>query len=76
EQTLLQLALSLEAYSTHPISKAIVDYTSKLNISPKHVSDFENITGKGIKGIIDNKIPKYGVLMPKCSIIIFPPLTV
>src|SRR5699024_3973615 len=35
-QTLLQLALSLEAYSTHPISKAIVDYTSKLNISPKH----------------------------------------
>ena len=55
-QTLLQLALSLEAYSTHPISKAIVDYTSKLNISPKHVSDFENITGKGIKGKIDNQI--------------------
>ncbi|RIL77195.1 cadmium-translocating P-type ATPase [Staphylococcus cohnii] len=55
-QTLLQLALSLEAYSTHPISKAIVDYTSKLNITPKHVSDFENITGKGIKGKIDNQI--------------------
>lgn len=55
-QTLLQLALSLESYSTHPISKAIVDYTSKLNISPKHVSDFENITGKGIKGKIDNQI--------------------
>ncbi|MGI2278208.1 heavy metal translocating P-type ATPase [Staphylococcus cohnii] len=55
EQTLLQLALSLEAYSTHPISKAIVDYTSKLNITPKHVSDFENITGKGIKGKIDNQ---------------------
>ncbi len=56
EQTLLQLALSLEAYSTHPISKAIVDHTTKLNISPKHVSDFENITGKGIKGKIDNQI--------------------
>ncbi|MEQ6961436.1 heavy metal translocating P-type ATPase [Staphylococcus arlettae] len=55
-QTLLQLALSLESYSTHPISKAIVGYTSKLNISPKHVSDFENITGKGIKGKIDNQI--------------------
>ncbi|MFW2432620.1 heavy metal translocating P-type ATPase [Staphylococcus cohnii] len=54
-QTLLQLALSLEAYSTHPISKAIVDYTSKLNITPKHVSDFENMTGKGIKGKIDNQ---------------------
>src|SRR5699024_626247 len=56
EQTLLQLALSLEAYSTHPISKAIVDHTATLNISPKHVKDFENITGKGIKGKIDNQI--------------------
>src|SRR5699024_12353751 len=56
EQTLLKLALSLEAYSTHPISKAIVEHTTKLNISPKHVSDFENITGKVIKGKIDNQI--------------------
>ena len=32
ETTLLNIAMSLESYSTHPISNAIVDYAMQLNV--------------------------------------------
>ncbi|MEB7394195.1 heavy metal translocating P-type ATPase [Mammaliicoccus sciuri] len=57
EETLLNIAMSLESYSTHPISNAIVDYANQLNIKASDVTNFENIVGQGIKGKInDNDI--------------------
>ena len=38
ETTLLNIAMSLESYSTHPISNAIVDYAMQLNVKKAYVS--------------------------------------
>src|SRR5699024_7663231 len=53
ETTLLNIALSLESYSTHPIINAIVDYANQLNVKASDVTDFKNIVGQGIKGKIN-----------------------
>lgn len=53
EESLLNIAVSLESFSTHPISNAIVDYVSQFNSITYEVTDFENIVGRGIKGKID-----------------------
>ena len=54
-QKLLQLAASLEAKSSHPISKAFEGYMSENNVTQLEVSDFENIPGFGIKGKVENE---------------------
>ena len=55
DQKLLQLAASLEAKSSHPISKAFEGYMSENNVTQLEVSDFENIPGFGIKGKVENE---------------------
>jgi len=52
----LQIAGSLEIKSKHPLAEAVVQYTEKSGMEFKDVSNFESITGKGIKGIIDGKM--------------------
>ncbi|MEB8125493.1 cadmium-translocating P-type ATPase [Staphylococcus succinus] len=54
KEMFLDIALSLEAYSTHPISNAIVDYVSQFKSITYDVTDFENIVGRGVKGKIDH----------------------
>jgi len=49
EVELLKKVASLEKKSTHPIAKAFEEYDSY------EVIEFENIVGKGIRGIVDNK---------------------
>lgn len=51
----IQYCASLEKASEHPVAAAVLDYAKEKNISLLDVKDFEYITGKGIKGIIDNK---------------------
>ena len=54
---LIQLAGSLEAKSTHPISKAFIEYLETNKIELLDVEKFEDISGYGITGIInDNTI--------------------
>ncbi|MDT4038192.1 HAD family hydrolase, partial [Staphylococcus aureus] len=48
KEMFLNIALSLESYSTHPISNAIVDYVSQFKSITYDVTDFENIVGRGI----------------------------
>jgi len=55
EKELLQLVGSLEAKSTHPISKAFEEYLKKNKIQPIEAKEFENISGLGIKGKINEK---------------------
>lgn len=52
----LSLLTSLESKSEHPIAKAVVEYAKEKNINSVSIMDFENKPGKGIKGIIENKI--------------------
>lgn len=49
----MTLACSLESKSTHPISNAFNIYQKEHNIFLKETSSFEEIPGKGLKGIID-----------------------
>ena len=51
---LIQLAGSLEAKSTHPISKAFIEYLETNKIELLDVEKFEDISGYGITGIIDD----------------------
>jgi len=55
KNNLLQLAGSLEAKSTHPISKAFTEYLKENNIEILDVQDFENLSGYGIKGKIEGR---------------------
>ncbi|MDX2028242.1 MAG: heavy metal translocating P-type ATPase [Alphaproteobacteria bacterium] len=58
EANYLQLAASLDAHSEHPVASAIVAQWSQKQGEQRllDVSDFESITGRGAKGIIDNNL--------------------
>ena len=55
EYKLLQMIGSIEAKSTHPIGKAFVDYLDEKKIDILQVTNFEEITGLGVKAKIDNE---------------------
>ena len=55
---IIQLAGSLEAKSTHPISKAFKEYLEANKIELLNVEKFEDISGYGITGIIENEYNK------------------
>ena len=55
EDKFLQIALSIEHLSEHPLSDAIISYADEKNIENLTVSDFESLVGRGIKAKIDNK---------------------
>ncbi len=52
---LLQLAGSIENKSTHPISKAFIDYLEENKIDKLETSNFKNIPGYGIIAYINNE---------------------
>lgn len=57
---LLDIALSLESLSNHPIAKSIVKYASQEGFTVKNVSEYEEIAGKGVKGLIGDSIAYAG----------------
>lgn len=52
---LMQITGSLESKSTHPIGQAFKDYLKENKIEKINVNEFENITGLGITGNINNE---------------------
>ena len=52
---LLQLVGSLESKSTHPIAKPFIEYLKENKIEELEVHDFENLSGHGIVGKIQNE---------------------
>ena len=55
DEDLIRLAASVEQNSTHPIAKAIVNRAKELNLDLAQTSEFENVTGKGLKAEINSK---------------------
>ncbi|WP_029904493.1 cation-translocating P-type ATPase [Prevotella sp. 10(H)] len=49
-----EILLSLEKQSEHPLADAVIQYFSGLSSLP--VSNFESITGKGVKGVVNGEI--------------------
>jgi len=55
ENELLRVAASLETASEHPLATAIVKGTKERGIVVAAASDFESITGRGVRGRVDGK---------------------
>ncbi|MBR9653542.1 copper-transporting P-type ATPase [Thalassovita aquimarina] len=62
EAEVLHLAASLERGSEHPLAEAIVRGAEKRGIAIADARDFEAITGKGVKGVVDGKAVALGNL--------------
>ncbi len=57
EKELVKYIYSLEINSNHPVAKSIVNYYERNYGNDKYdVDDFEEISGNGLKGIIENKV--------------------
>ncbi len=54
ETTLLRLAAGLERGSEHPLSAAIVAGAEARHLALPAVQDFQSVTGKGVKGTVEN----------------------
>lgn len=52
---LLELAALIESQSTHPVAESIVK-AYKGNIKKERLSSVEEVAGKGIKAVVDNKV--------------------
>lgn len=55
ENDILTIAASVDANSEHPVAEAIVKGAKEKGIQLKKTEQFEAVTGKGVKGVIDGK---------------------
>ena len=56
EEELLTAAAALEAKSEHPLSRAVLEEASLRGISPRDVSDFSILPGRGLTAVLEGKI--------------------
>jgi Cu2+-exporting ATPase len=54
-EELLGIAYSVESQSEHPIAKGIVEEGKKQGIKLREVSGYQNITGTGLKALVDGR---------------------
>ncbi len=62
EAEVLRLAASLERGSEHPLAEAIVRGAEERGVEMAKAEDFEAVTGKGVKGVVDGKAVALGNL--------------
>jgi Cu+-exporting ATPase len=55
EKELLRLAASLEQASEHPLAQAVIKGAIERGLLLSKAMDFESITGKGIRGVVDGR---------------------
>ncbi|NOX82769.1 MAG: copper-translocating P-type ATPase [Alphaproteobacteria bacterium] len=60
ETEVLRLAASLERGSEHPLAEAIVAGAQERGVEMTDATDFEAITGMGVKGVVDGKAVALG----------------
>ena len=60
DKELLRLAASLERGSEHPLAAAIVKGAEAREISLAHPSDFESLTGRGARGMVEGRAVAVG----------------
>ncbi|WP_455363802.1 copper-transporting P-type ATPase [Sphingopyxis granuli] len=62
EAEVLRLAATLERGSEHPLAEAIVAGAEERGVALGEATDFEAVTGKGVKGTVDGKSVALGNL--------------
>jgi len=55
DERILSIAASVDTFSEHPVAEAIVNGAKEKGIKLQKVESFESVTGKGVKGIHENK---------------------
>ena len=55
EKELMEIAVSLESKSEHPLAKAVIGKAKIMGISPKESTDFKAIAGNGLSARIDEE---------------------
>jgi Cu+-exporting ATPase len=60
EAEVLRLAASLERGSEHPLAEAIVSGAEERGVELAKADEFEAITGKGVKGVVDGQAVALG----------------
>lgn len=55
EKEFIALAVSLESLSEHPLALAITQKAEADGIAPKEITDFEAVSGNGLKAVLDGK---------------------
>lgn len=61
-EDIVKFAASLDALSEHPLAIAVVNHAKDHNISIEAISQFESFTGKGVRGLLNNKKLSFGNL--------------
>jgi len=56
DQSLLELAASIEQNSLHPLAKAVVDQLQSLGSSPAIAADVRDVAGRGLHGKVDGTV--------------------
>ena len=62
EKTLLRLAATLERGSEHPLAAAIVHGSEERGVDLGEATEFESVTGKGVRGNVDGRSVALGNL--------------
>jgi len=52
---LKQILYSLEKHSEHPLAEAVVHHFDDLSVAAIELSDFESLTGRGVKGVVNGQ---------------------
>ena len=53
EQKVLQLALTAEIQSEHPVARALINYAQNKDVQPEPINQFEQVFGIGVKATLD-----------------------
>nr|WP_296206169.1 copper-translocating P-type ATPase [Psychrobacter sp. UBA3962] len=56
----LALVAAVEQSSEHPLAEAIVEAAKERNLTLSAVSNFESVTGEGVKAVVNNKLVAIG----------------
>ncbi|MCH8305656.1 MAG: cadmium-translocating P-type ATPase, partial [Candidatus Marinimicrobia bacterium] len=60
EDELVRVVASLERMSEHPLGNAIVAAAKERNLEFLDVKEFESLTGRGVKGMVDGRLVAVG----------------
>lgn len=61
EQDLVSLAYTLEKHSEHPLAGSVIKYAEAHQVKENiNFSKFESVTGRGVKGMVDDKLVYVG----------------
>lgn len=60
DEDLTMKAAALNKHSEHPLAQAVLNYAASMKLEYTEVSDFEAVTGKGVRGKLNGKVHALG----------------